>query len=101
MVRFTVNIDTRDRSFYVWDAVNVKRVGNGKGEELSFLAEQDATTVRDEMTARVALVSAEVDPNTGAPKDSDNDGGYDHDDYPSDPPMLLSATSVTMRGLFG
>lgn len=103
MTRFTTNLDTREGFYYVWDAVNVRRVGDGKGGTLTFPREVEADTVREEMSARVAMVSTFNAPEPRLPRlprDSDNDGGYDPDDY-QDLPALLSATSVTMRGLFG
>lgn len=94
------HIVSTDAGFKILDAELNIYVGNGKGDTLTLSDQDTAHFVVIELTARIALVSAEVDPNTGGPKDSDNDGGYDQDDY-QDVPAFLSATSVTMRSLFG
>lgn len=101
--RFTARVSSlAPDDFIVMDGKTGRQVMNGKGMPLVLDTMADAQAVASEMCARVALLTAEVDPNTGVavPRDSDNDAGYDSDDY-QDLPALLSATSVTMRGLFG
>lgn len=99
--RFTARVSSlAPDDFIVMDGKTGRQVMNGKGVALVLDTMADAESVAVEMNARVALLTSEVDPNTGVPLDSDNDGGFDSDDY-QDLPALLSTTSVTMRGLFG
>lgn len=99
--RFTARVSSLvPDDFIVMDGKTGRQVMNGKGVALVLDTMADAESVAVEMNARVALLTSGVDPNTGVPLDSDNDGGFDSDDY-QDLAALLSTTSVTMRGLFG
>lgn len=84
--------------FIVMDGKTGRQVMNGKGVALVLDTMDDAVDVAQIMNERVATLPTAVT----APRDEDNDGGYDSDDYPSDPPALLSTNPLSsMRGLFG
>jgi hypothetical protein len=56
--RFTGMFDYTRGSYYVWDASNARRVGNGKGETLTLGSQAWADTIAREMSARVAALHA-------------------------------------------
>lgn len=97
------HIVSTDAGFLIRDEKLNAYVGDGKGNTLTLSTHGEAETVMGELSARLAWLGTFATPEPilpALPSDSDNDGGYDQDDYP-DLPALLSATSVTMRSLFG
>lgn len=101
MVRHLV-LDTPD-GFKILDAKLNIHVGDGKGSVLVLPTREAAEIVMGELSARLEWLGTFAAPEPilpVLPRDEDNDPGYDSDDY-QDLPALLSATSVTMRGLFG
>lgn len=95
--RFTARVSSLvPDDFIVMDGKTGRQVMNGKGVALVLDTMDAADGVARVMNERVATIVTATD----TPRDEDNDGGYDHDDY-RELPALLSATSVTMRSLFG
>lgn len=81
--------------FKILDAKLNIHVGDGKGSVLVLPTREAAEAVMGELSARLALLGTFATPEPILPALP-----QDPDDY-QDFPALLSATSVTMRGLFG
>lgn len=94
--RFTARVSSLvPDDFIVMDGKTGRQVMNGKEVALVLDTMDAADEVARVMNERVATLATATD----TPRDEDNDGGYDSDDYSFDPPMLLSMESPVVAEL--